>query len=369
MRALIPVLALFAGFAFLAKDLGAQNRGDFFSLQRRVVELFEDNKDALVRVKAVYEGEDGDDTPQMVVGSGFFISREGLILTNASIAYDPVRLWIEHRDIAYSADLIGADRATNLALLRVNTLPKSFRFLHLADSADIPPVGNFVIRISMPLEFSPTPEWGLISGHESRFGDRSFPTLYIRSSIPAGPGDGGSAYLDLNGRLVGIQVGSLPDIGSSYILPSRAALRIRDDLLFNQEVNYGWIGFEIREEISIAKGKRVVLTEVFEDSPADRAGLLAGDVILKIGDYSVATLDELRNAMFYTRVGQYSEVHVERDGERLRFNIRVAQRPDDEPLEVVEENNDWRPGYSDGPLRQPVEEESILEAESVESSE
>lgn len=353
MRAFLPVFAVFFGLAFIVPEQQAQNRGDFFSLQRRVVELFEDNKDALVRVKAVYEGDEKDETPQMVVGSGFFISREGLILTNASIAYDPVRLWIEHRDIAYSADLIGADRATNLALLRVNTLPKSFRFLHLADSADIPQIGNFVIRISMPLEFSPTPEWGLISGHESRFGDRSFPTLYIRTSIPAGPGDGGSAYLDLNGRLVGIQVGSLPDIGSSYILPSRAALRIRDDLLFNQEVNYGWIGFEVREEISIAEGKRVVLTEVFEGSPAEQTGLLAGDVIKRIGDYSVTTLDELRNAMFYTRVGQYSEVYIERDGESMRFNIRVAQRPANEPLEVIESERE-QPSFTDGPLRQTV---------------
>lgn len=368
MQALFPVVAVIIGFALLAADISAQSRGDFFSLQRRIVELFEDNKDALVRVKAVYEGDEGDETPQMVVGSGFFISREGLILTNASIAYDPIRLWIEHRDIAYSADLIGADRATNLALLRVNTLPKSFRFLHLADSADIPPIGNFVMRISMPLEFSPTPESGMISGHESRFGDRSFPTLYIRTSIPAGPGDGGSAYLDLNGRLVGIQVGSLPDIGSSYILPSRAALRIRDDLLFNQEVNYGWIGFEIREEISIAEGKRVVLTEVFEDSPAEQSGLMVGDVVLKIGDYSVSTLDELRNAMFYTRVGQYSEVYVERDGERLRFNIRVAQRPADEPLEIVEDN-DQQSSYSDSPLRRPVEPPQMPEDESPESSE
>lgn len=360
MRALLPVFAVLFGFVFLLSELPAQSRGDFFSLQRRVVELFEDNKDALVRVKAVYEGDEEDETPQMVVGSGFFISREGLILTNASIAYNPVRLWIEHRDIAYSADLIGADRATNLALLRVNTLPKSFRFLHLADSADIPPIGNFVVRISMPLEFSPTPEWGLISGHESRFGDRSFPTLYIRTSIPAGPGDGGSAYLDLNGRLVGIQVGSLPDISSSYVLPSRAALRIRDDLLFNQEVNYGWIGFEVREEISIADGKRVVLREVFENSPAENAGLIAGDVITRIGDYTVTTLDELRNAMFYTRVGQYSEVLIKRDGESMQFNIRVAQRPSDEPAEIIE-SDQQQSIFSDSPLRQPPDGEPVIE--------
>lgn len=331
--------------------LQGQQSGDFLALQRRVTELYEEYRHAMVRVKAVYDQQGDDDVPQVVIGSGFFISREGLVLTNASIVYDPVRVWVEHKDIAYSADVIGVDQATNLALLRVHTLPRNFRFFHLVDSPDVPHIGSFVLRLSMPLEFPVTPEWGLISGHESRFGDRYFPCLYFRTSIAAGPGDGGSAYLDLSGRLLGIQVGSLPDIGSSYMLPSRAALRIRDDLLFSEEVNFGWIGFEISEKSSIEKGRQVILEEVFDDTPAANAGLQPGDVLIQIGDYPISNLDDLRNAMFYTRVGQYSQVRVLRNDEQSDFSVRVAKRPDDEPLQIQHD-----PGpliVDDSPFRTP----------------
>jgi S1-C subfamily serine protease len=187
----------------------------------------------------------------------------------------------------------------------------------------------------MPLEFNVSPQFGLINGLESRFGERFFPCTYMRTSIPAGPGDGGSAYLDINGKLLGIQVGSLPDVGSSYILPSRAALRIRDDLLFSGEVTYGWIGFEVDEDVSIEMGERIFITEIFANTPAKSAGLLPGDLLVKVGDYSVSNLDDLRNAMFYTRVGQIIDVRIVRDNQTLTKSVRLAERPGDEPLQII----------------------------------
>jgi S1-C subfamily serine protease len=232
---------------FLLTFQSAAANGDFSSFEERLVTLFEENRSAMVRVKAVYppEKESDEDIPQVVIGSGFFISREGLILTNASIVFEPLRVWIEHNQIAYSAEVIGMDERSNIAFLRTHTLPESFNFFHLADRSDLPPIGSFAIRLSMPLEFEASPTFGMVAGYESRFGERFFPCTYIRTTIPSGPGDGGSAYLDLSGRLIGIQVGSLPDVASSYILPARAALRIRDDILFSGMVTYGWIGFEV----------------------------------------------------------------------------------------------------------------------------
>jgi serine protease Do len=318
-------------------------------LEERLVSLFEQNKSAMVRVKAVFppseellqkeglEPAEGEaSVPQLVIGSGFFISREGLILTNASIVYEALRIWVEHNQIDYGAEVVGLDERSNIAFLRTYTLPESFTFFHLSDRSGLPAMGSLVLRLSMPLEFKASPDFGLVSGHESRFGDRFFPCTYIRTTVPAGPGDGGSAYLDLAGRLMGIQVGSLPDVGATYMLPARAALRIRDDILFSGAVTYGWIGFEVEPETSIKSGRRIFLTEVFDGSPAAQAGLLEGDVLKQIGDYPIESLDELRNAMFYTRVGQYVEVTVQRAGDTRRFSIKVESRPDDEPMEIVE---------------------------------
>lgn len=288
----------------------------------------------MVRVKAAYEAPEEGGQASVVIGTGFFTSREGHILTNFSIVNQPDRLWIEHEDIAYTARVIGLAPNANFALLVAETLPENFTYLHLSDSPQLPAIGTMVVRLSMPLEFPPTPDLGLVSGHESRYAQNLFPCAYIRTSIPAGPGDGGAAYLDLNGRLLGMQVGSLPEIGSTYVLPARAALRLRDDLLFSGKVNYGWIGFEIREETSVRNGQRIVLAEILPGTPAAEAGMMEGDVLDTIGDYRIRNIDDLRNAIFYTRAGQFVPCRVLRDGLTFELNVRLGTRPESEPLQV-----------------------------------
>lgn len=333
LRALVAFLAIQALFGGM---LHGQSNSGFRGLEDRIVELFEENRPAMVRVKAIYPPKVDEEVPQVVIGTGFFISREGLILTNASIVSDPLRVWIEHNHIAYSAEVLGLDERSNVAFLRTHTLPESFSFFHLADSPELPPAGSFLLRLSMPLEFDASPHFGMVTGFESRFGDRFFPCTYIRTNVPAGPGDGGSAYLDLTGRLLGVQVGSLPDVGSSYILPARAAMRIRDDLLFSGTVTYGWIGFEVEVQSSIGNGRELLLSQVFPESPAEAAGLMEGDTLRQIGDYPIEVLDDLRNAMFYTRVGQYVDVRIDRNGESRLFSVKLTARPADEPMQVVE---------------------------------
>lgn len=344
------VFLILAGFYGDASKL--LGNGEFLGLEDRISTLYEENKAALVRVKAIYPPKENEDIPQVVIGTGFFISREGLILTNASIVMQPLRVWIEQDDIAYSAEVIGLDERSNIAFLRTHTLPVNFSYFHLVDSPVLPRIGSFVLRFSMPLEFEASPSIGLVSGYESRFGDRFFPCTYIRTSVAAGPGDGGSAFMDLSGRLLGIQVGSLPDVNSSYILPARAAMRIRDDILFSGTVNYGWIGFEVEVQSSIDEGRQLLLSQVFEDSPAAAAGLLEGDILRQIGDYPITVLDDLRNAMFYTRVGRYVDVMVQRGEETRRFNIKIAARPENEPMQVIEPSE---PGPDIEPIKQQSE--------------
>jgi serine protease Do len=123
-------------------------------------------------------------------------------------------------------------------------------------------------------------------------------------------------------------------------------------------VTYGWIGFEVELQSSIKNGREVVLSQVFPDSPAQEAGLMAGDILRQIGDYPIESLDDLRNAMFYTRVGQYVDLRALRGDEIRRFSVKVDARPADEPMQVVEP---VEPGNSssDNPLKpkSPVEEQ------------
>ena len=305
------------------------------AFQERIVDIVRDNRDALVRVNAAHNGQTPEAKTQVVIGTGFFISRKGLILTNASIVHEADRLWVEHRGVSYAADLVGTDRPSNVALLRLDNVPEEFGFFHLTDLPELPPVGQWVLRLSMPLLFDPSPRMGMVAGFESGYGGQLFPCKYMRVTVAAGPGEGGAAYLDLSGRLIGIQVATLQEVDSSYILPARAALRIRDDLLFNGEVTFGWMGFTVSEEATIADGRRLSLAAVDPGTPAEVAGLQANDALIRIGDYTIRNIDDLRNAMFYTRVGQFVEVEVWREGQRRVFSVKLAERPSDEPLTVV----------------------------------
>ena len=316
-----------------------------------MIELYQDHADAMVRVRAIYRPTVEEDLTEMKIGTGFFISREGLVLSHAITVRESFRIWVEHRGVDYGADLLGFDARSNVALLRLNTLPPDFGFFQLGDQLEMPPIGTTVVRLSMPLEFAATPELGLITGREARVGGHLFPCFHLRTSIPSGPGDGGAAFLDLNGRLVAVQVASLTEMNATYGLPARAALRLRDDLLFSGEVTYGWLGFEIRPEATIASGPYLVLSEVMPESPAAEAGLRPGDVLRQINGALARDLDELRDAMFYTRVGQRATITISRDGERREFSVRLAERPVNEPLLIVEEPDALAP--ADPPLQEP----------------
>ncbi len=325
---------------------------DPFSLQRRVVELFEENQGAIVRVKAAYDSRNPAELPQVIIGSGFFVSREGHVLTNASVALNPDRVWVVHNGIDYAAELIGHDSATNVALLKVAAIPaRGFSYLALSDSPALPERGTMVVRIGAPLELDPSPSFGLVSGLEARFGQHIFPCTLVRTTISAGPGDGGAAYLDLNGRLLGIQVGSLVEISSTYVLPARAIRRVRDDLLFSGEVKEAWIGFEVAEEMSVAEGKSIVLRQILPDTPAAEVGMQPDDRLVQIGGYNIHTLDDLRNAMFYTRVGEYVTVRVQRGQEDVDFNLRLIERPQPErsPVGLIKPPPGAQPASSTQP--------------------
>lgn len=322
---LVSLFLTFSGFG----------QTSFVALERRIIDLVEDHQDSLVRVSAAQEPLAEGQPSRVIIGTGFFVSGKGHVLTNASTVAVQDRIWIEHHGVEYAATLVGMDRGTNLAVLLADTLPPDFGFFHLSDAPELPQMGQMLIRMSMPMRFGPTPRLTMVGGFESSVGNQLFPCKYIRVTNAAGPGEGGAAYLDLSGRLVGIQVGTLNEIDSSYVLPARAALRVRDDLDSTGAVEFGWMGFEVSNESTVAMGQHLSLAKVEDNTPASEAGLLPADILVQIGDYTVRTIDQLRNAMFYTRVGQFVEVQVLRDEAPLSVTVKLAKRPENEPLQVL----------------------------------
>ena len=186
-------------------------------LQGRVVDLFTQHNTAIVRVKATRQTRDDTKIKRSLkMGTGFFVSNEGHVLTSALLR-GADRVWVEFDGNFFLSDVVGEDPVSNVALLKVQTLPKKFSFVVFGEPEDIPPVGSFALALTSALEFKPAPALGIVQGSEPSFGSRLFPTRMMRTSIAVGPGEVGAPVLDLNGKFIGLTYASLPDLRSSFV--------------------------------------------------------------------------------------------------------------------------------------------------------
>ncbi|MFP4673757.1 MAG: S1C family serine protease [Opitutales bacterium] len=310
------------------------------ALEKRLIEVFEENRDAVVRVKAAYrgekkKGEDGKTQVTLRMGTGFFVSREGHVLVSASRAAGADRVWIEFKDQPYATEVVGHDRFTNVSVLRVLEPPQDFSIIHVDGNVDPPKIGAIAVAISRPLDFESSPSMGLVAGREKRLGSRVFPTEYIRTSISVDAGQGGCPILDINGRFIGMTVASIPDLDGSYCLPAAALVRVRDEILFAGHVSYSWMGFEVAEKAGdpeAQNGQNVYLSRVVEGAPADEAGLEEGDILLAIAGREIEEAEDVPGAVFFTRANQFVSIEVRRDGEKREYSVRTKTRPDQEPV-------------------------------------
>ncbi|HQU08400.1 MAG TPA: S1C family serine protease, partial [Opitutales bacterium] len=301
------VYAAGAGPQGVQELAGGREVHDYAALQRRSVELFNQYDASVVRVRATgveYNPAAQGAKETVRVGTGFFISTEGHVLTTATVAQGARSVWVEHRGRPYAARVLGADARTNIALLKVYELPELFVAIPLVPIAKKPEVGSMVWSLSCPLDLNPTPALGLFCAAEGNFGPRMFPTYYWRVDVASGPGEGGAPVLDLQGRLMGVVVAAVPEIRSSYILPVEAISRIRDELLFDGQVDYGYMGLEVEEKPDLIRGRRIFVSQVIHGGPAEDAGVQVGDELLRIGDYPINSLADVRSASFFVRIGQ-----------------------------------------------------------------
>lgn len=304
------------------------------SIQKRVTEIYSENASGVFRVFAAHHtyDEKGDLQNTLKGGTGFFISREGHILANSSVMMNSSRTWIEYQGVNYSAELIGVEPSTNLALLKASNLPEDIPFFMPEGNRDLPKVGSLVIMISCPFDFKPSPSLTMIAGAETSFSQREFATTYLRINKSVNPGEGGAPVIDLNGRFIGILVASAPEVRSGYVLPARAALRIRDDLLFAGKFINGWIGINLGERSSISEGHQIFLTEVASESPAEKAGMKVGDVLVQMGDFPIRNVSDVRNSMFFARAGQFLDIQAHRNGQLVDFTVKISERPSSLPV-------------------------------------
>ncbi len=261
---------------------------------------------------------------QQSLGSGVIVdAARGLVLTNNHVIEraDEVTVTL-HDGRTVNAEVVGRDPDTDVAVIRIPA--QGLTALTLADS-DALRVGDFVVAIGNPFGLGQTVTSGIVSAL-GRSGLRGLGFQnFIQTDASINPGNSGGALVNLRGELVGVNSAiyspSGGNVGIGFAIPSNLARNVMNQLIAYGEVKRGSLGVQVQDldarlarALGQEEGRGAVVTQVVPDSPADKAGLQVGDVLVKIDDKTIHSADELTNAEGLLPIGKELDVVVFRSG-------------------------------------------------------
>jgi serine protease Do len=272
------------------------------------------------------------------LGTGFFISHDGYLLTNAHVIAkaDKISVFLHDRSEAHNVDVIGVDATTDLALLKVTTR-ESLPFLKLADS-DAVEMGEMVVAIGNPFGLNYSITTGVISAKNRVLSVGSRRGIYedfLQTSAQINPGNSGGPLLNLNGDVVGINTAIIAQAqGIGFALPTNMVKGLLPRLARNGTISRGYCGIGLaplnpmimrKFEISgDAKGALVASMDPY--GPAARAGVQTGDLIVVINGESIETVEEGSRKISVAEVGQQINIAVLRKGQKLNFSFTASNK-------------------------------------------
>lgn len=303
------------------------------------------------------ENDEAEERTQRGAGSGVIINAgKGYVLTNHHVIDEADEITVTLKDKrTTTATLVGSDEGTDIALLKIDL--KGLTDIPLADS-DKTKVGDFVVAIGNPFNIGQTVTSGIVSGLDrSTFsGDRY--QEYIQTDAAINQGNSGGALINSKGELIGVNTAILSRSGGSngigFAVPTNMVTRIMDQLIAYGEVRRGRIGVSIQNitpdlmtSLNLKSRDGALVGQVVEDSPAERAGLKPGDVIVGFNGEPILDSDDIRNAVGYVERGQSAKITYLRDGKKITTKIDVEKAPDTEEPETVEEEENLDPASYD----------------------
>ncbi|MGD0078880.1 MAG: DegQ family serine endoprotease [Sedimentisphaerales bacterium] len=276
-------------------------------------------------------------------GSGFIVSADGYILTNNHLieGVDEVKVTLtDGRD--FNAKIVGTDPESDVAVIKIDA--NNLSFLEMADSDKIE-VGEWVLAIGNPFGLSHTVTAGIISAKgRSGFGIAAFED-FIQTDAAINMGNSGGPLVNLDGKVIGINTAlispSAINVGIGLAIPINIAKPVYKQIVAKGAVTRGWLGVAIADltpdkakQLDINEAKGVLVPEVMVDSPAAKAGIKAGDVIVEMDGKAVGQAGELQRKIALKEPGKSVELVVIRDGSRKTITAKLEKRPPREQLEA-----------------------------------
>jgi serine protease DegQ len=273
--------------------------------------------------------------PRQSIGSGVIIDGDqGLVVTNHHVVQDADTIVVTLNDRReFTAELVGSDAGTDVALLRVDHEDADLADVALGDSSELE-VGDYVVAIGNPFGLGQTATAGIVSAlGRSGVNIESYED-FIQTDASINPGNSGGALVGINGQLLGVNTailsGSGGNIGIGFAIPSNMVREVVDQLLEHGNVQRGRIGVAIQDvtpalasALGLATDSGALVTQVEPGSPAADAGVAPGDVIVAIGATPIDSSSDLRNAVGLVRAGEAVDLTLIREGERRTMRATV----------------------------------------------
>ncbi len=284
------------------------------------------------------------------LGSGVIVdAQHGYILTNNHVVDKADEITVTLKDgRSFNAKLVGKDPETDVAVVQIKA--DHLTAVPLADS-DRLRVGDFVVAIGNPFGLGQTVTSGIVSAlGRTGLGIEGYED-FIQTDASINPGNSGGALVNLHGELVGINTAILApgggNVGIGFAIPVNMAQQIMTQLVEHGEVRRGRLGVlvqdltpDLAKAFDIKQTQGAVIAKVVKDSPAEKAGLKAGDVVVDVNGKPVMTSSELRNSIGLLRVGETVTLDVIRDGESHTIKVTIA-----EPVQVKLEGKQINPRF------------------------
>ena len=280
-------------------------------------------------------GEAPERIPQRSLGSGVIVDPSGVALTNAHVVEKATEIEVVTLDGSkHKAKLVGLDRKTDLAVLRLDNGKGQFKFARLGDSEKMQ-VGDWVIAVGSPFGLHATVTAGIISAKARQIGQGPFDD-FLQTDAAINPGNSGGPLVNMQGEVIGINSAIVAGgSGIGFSIPSNMARKIYSELLAKGKVTRGWLGVSIQPltpELAKsfgAKDKGVLISDVLQDGPAAKGGLKAGDILTEFEGKKMEAPADLQRAVGLTTPGQDTKVKVWRDQGEKTLEVKIGEAPDD----------------------------------------
>jgi serine protease Do len=285
-------------------------------------------------------------TPSLAQGSGFFITPDGLVVTNNHVVEDAedITVTLENGE-KYPAKLIGTDPRTDVALIKVNAKDKTFPFVEF--SSKDPRVGDWVLAVGNPFGLGGTVTAGIISAHNRDIG--SGPYDYLQIDAAVNRGNSGGPSFDLDGNVVGMNTAifspSGGNVGIAFAVPAALVKEVVTELQSHGTVDRGWLGVviqnvsdDIADSIGLAEAKGAMITKVTEDGPAAEQDLKPGDVIVEVNGEKIDDSRDLARKIAELHPDTDVKLAIVRYGDKRQVTMKLGTFPSNKKLAALEED-------------------------------